>query len=177
MEWLRAFHAPWLDAVMTWTSAAGGAGIVWLVLALIAMCRPRSRAAAWRVLLAVMLSYALVDAVLKPAINRSRPALVEATTERGLPALPTTAAFPSGHATASFAAAVTVASMWPRSTAVWWVLAALVGYSRIYLGHHYPLDVIAGAILGIAIGYGVLGGRAGLPAVLPPSPARRGARW
>jgi undecaprenyl-diphosphatase len=161
MGWLRTVHTPWLDALMTWISAGGGAGRLWLALAAVALVRPRDRAAAWRVLLAVGLSYLLVDAVLKPVIDRPRPtAEVAASAPRALPPLPSTASFPSGHATASFSAAVTVSRMWPRTAPLWWALALAIGYSRIYLGHHYPLDILGGAILGTSIGWWVLGGAA-----------------
>jgi membrane-associated phospholipid phosphatase len=43
----------------------------------------------------------------------------------------------------------------------WWIVALLIGYSRIYLAHHYPLDVGGGALLGIAVAFWVLGGRHG----------------
>jgi undecaprenyl-diphosphatase len=158
LTWLRGYHAPWLDLVMTWVSASGGAGLVWLGLAAVALAIPRHRAAAWRVMLAVFLSYAHVDAVLKPLIARARPEVVVAA-ERNLPPTPGTYAFPSGHATATFSAAVTVSRMWPTTRALWWTLAILIGYSRIYLGHHYPLDIAGGALLGVLVGLWVLGGR------------------
>ncbi len=157
LTWLRAYHAPWLDAAMTWISAGGGAGLVWLALAAVALVMPRHRAAAWRVMLAVFLSYALVDVVIKPLVARARPTV--AATSRDLPPMPVTHAFPSGHATASFSAALTVSRMWPATRALWWALAILIGYSRIYLGHHYPLDVVGGAILGTLVAMWVLGGR------------------
>jgi undecaprenyl-diphosphatase len=177
MGWLRAFHAPWLDNVMTWFSAGGGAGLVWLTLGLLAMGRRKDRAAGWRVMLAVMLSYALVDGLIKPAIARPRPAtdetpvrpysaLVDAgLPKRALPAMPESYTFPSGHATASFASAITVSRMWPRTSALWWALAIMIGYSRIYLGHHYPLDIAGGALLGISVAWWVLGGRAAFATV------------
>jgi undecaprenyl-diphosphatase len=176
-NWLRAWHAPWLDTAMSWISASGGAGLVWLALALIAFVRPRDRAAAWRVMLTVALCYSVVDAVVKPVIARPRPSFalvsdrsgnaesleateVDATApKRTLPPSPRTYAFPSGHATSTFGAAVAVSRMWPRTRVVWWILALLIGYSRVYLGHHYPLDVLGGALLGIALAYWVLGGR------------------
>jgi undecaprenyl-diphosphatase len=155
--WLRAYQVPWLDAATTWISAAGGAGLVWLALAAVALGMPRHRAAAWRVMLAIFLSYALVDVVIKPLVARARPTL--AASGRELPPTPASHAFPSGHATASFSAAVTVSRMWPGTRALWWALAVLIGYSRIYLGHHYPLDIVGGAILGTLVAMWVLGGR------------------
>ena len=155
----RPYHAPWLDAVMSWISAGGGAGTVWLILGLIALAQPAYRAAAWRVFLTIALAYALVDGVIKPLVARPRPSIVATDPPRDLPPLPRTYSFPSGHAASTFGAAVAVSRMWPRTRVLWWVLALLIGYSRIYLGHHYPLDVAGGAAMGIAIALWVLGGR------------------
>jgi undecaprenyl-diphosphatase len=144
---------------MRWISASGGAGTVWLLLGGAALLMPRHRAAAWRVFLTVMLAYLLVDGVVKPAVGRPRPSIEATDPPRDLPPLPRTSSFPSGHSTSTFGAAVAVSRMWPQTRALWWVLAVLVGYSRIYLGHHYPLDVVGGALLGIAVAFWVLGGR------------------
>lgn len=169
MAWLRAWHAPWLDTAMLWISASGSAGRMWLLLAAIAFAMPRYRAAAWRVILSIALSYALVDGVIKPLIARPRPPLLDAIAARAeggepaavreLPPVPGTYAFPSGHAASTFAAAVAVSRMWPQGRIAWWTIAVLIGYSRIYLGHHHPLDILGGALLGVAVAFWVLGGR------------------
>ena len=144
---------------MIWLSAGGGAGTVWLALGLAAFTMPKHRAAAWRVFLTVALAYALVDGVLKPLLARERPSIVATTPPRDLPPLPRSSSFPSGHAASTFGAAMAVSRMWPSIRALWWTVALLIGYSRIYLAHHYPLDVVGGALLGIAIAFWVLGGR------------------
>ena len=159
MNWLRSWDTPWFDLLMTWISAAGGGGAVWLTLGIIALLRPRDRAAAWRVMLTILLCYAMVDGVLKPLIGRSRPSVTAFASKRELPPVPADTSFPSGHATSTFGAAVAVSRMWPQTRIVWWTLAVLIGYSRIYLGHHYPFDVLGGAIIGIALALWVLGGR------------------
>ena len=61
------------------------------------------------------------------------------------------AAFPSGHATTAFAAAVAIGALWPRARPVMWTYAVAVALSRIVVTAHHPSDVIAGAVVG-AIG-------------------------
>jgi undecaprenyl-diphosphatase len=65
---------------------------------------------------------------------------------------PQSNSFPSGHAATSFAAATVIAAAAPRLRIPLYVLAALVAWSRVYVGVHYPLDVIGGAIYGTLLG-------------------------
>jgi undecaprenyl-diphosphatase len=66
--------------------------------------------------------------------------------------VPHTSSFPSGHAATSFACAATLARFAPRRVAVLlYILAALIAYSRVYVGVHYPLDVLGGALLGLLV--------------------------
>ena len=61
--------------------------------------------------------------------------------------------FPSGHATTAFMAAAIASRYFRSATAVWMGLAALVAFSRLYIGVHYASDVIFGALVGLLIGY------------------------
>ena len=159
--WLVTHHTPWLDAPMWLLSAAGVLGSIWVAIAAVmASWVPRLRPAAWQVVLAVFLAQAVVDWGLKPAIQRPRPFVADATS-RVVGYQPPTWSFPSGHSASSFAAATVFAFALPRRRARWlWLLAALIAGSRVYIGVHYPLDVVAGAGVGVAIGWLVTGGRA-----------------
>jgi membrane-associated phospholipid phosphatase len=98
---------------------------------------------------------ASLTAVLKELVDRVRPALADPAIE-ALVATPGSASFPSGHAATAFAAAVAVGAFHPRIRWPLLGLAVLVGLSRIYLGVHYVLDVLAGAALGITLGLAVV---------------------
>lgn len=93
--------------------------------------------------------------LLKPIFQRQRPSVVMADS-RPLFGVRGSYSFPSAHATNSFASAVVLDAIFPGARAALFVLAALVSYSRIYVGDHWPSDVLAGALLGSVIG---LGGR------------------
>lgn len=90
-------------------------------------------------------------ALLKEVFDRTRPPLVDPAVTALVPT-PDSASFPSGHTATAFAAAAAVGFFHPRLRWPVYGLAALVGLSRIYLGVHFWLDVLAGAALGLAIG-------------------------
>jgi undecaprenyl-diphosphatase len=88
---------------------------------------------------------------LKLLFERERPAIADPGLEP-LVATPSSASFPSGHAATAFAAAALVATLQPRLRVPAYGVAVVVALSRVYLGVHFPLDVVFGAVLGTAIG-------------------------
>ena len=143
---------------MLFSSAIGAGAFIWWATALIAGIFPNKRAAAWRMLLAVGFTFAISDWILKPMFNRPRPYQVD-TTIAVIEGKPDTQAFPSGHAAMAVAGAIAGARLIPYSAWFWWPLAAIVALSRIYIGVHWPTDVVAGALLGVATAWFVLGGK------------------
>ena len=148
---------PWLDDVMLLASALGAAGFIWWVTALITMVFPNKRAAAWRLILTVVMTWAVNEYALKPAFGRERPFIAD-TSITVIDAKPRTASFPSGHSAMAVAGAVAGTRMLPGSAAIWWILASIVAVSRVYIGVHWPSDVIAGALIGLACAWFILGG-------------------
>lgn len=99
------------------------------------------------------LAGAAASGLIKVIVERLRPPLSDPTVTT-LVDLPGGYSFPSGHATTAFAAAAAVGVLHPRLRWPLLGLAAVVGFSRVYLGVHWGLDVLAGAVLGTAIGIG-----------------------
>jgi undecaprenyl-diphosphatase len=130
----------------------GTGGAIWLALALVfALLWRRPSLIVW-VGAADLIAH-LSSAELRGAIGRPRPPRRFPEIQTLVP-LPHDASFPSGHASTSFACAVVLAASTSsrRLRALLLSLAALISLSRVYVGVHYPLDVIGGAALGTAIG-------------------------
>jgi undecaprenyl-diphosphatase len=142
-----------LDAVTVALSYVGSFGAVWIVLAIVAALVLRRP---WLFPLVVVTVPAadLIVLALKYATGRERPYLVHPEPE---PLLRSSVelAFPSGHAATSFAGATLLALALPRLAWPLLGLAAAIGWSRVYVGVHWPSDVLAGALLGAALAFGV----------------------
>ncbi len=124
--------------------------IAWL--AMLCSGRPQLRVLALALLVSVGLTDFICGKVIKKSVGRLRPCALAQETDfkcRQLLPLKTSKSFPSNHAanTAAFAAAMIVMCGlkvgWPFV-----ILAFLVGYSRVYVGVHFPLDVVAGWLIG-----------------------------
>jgi undecaprenyl-diphosphatase len=138
------------DTIFVWLSRIGSLGIAWIAIAAALAFVWRRPTALPLVLLAALLGEATTD-LAKALIDRQRPAFRYAEPPP-LMHIPRTHSFPSGHAAISFACAATLARFTSRRVAVlFFVLAALIAFSRVYVGAHYPLDVVAGALVGLVI--------------------------
>ena len=107
----------------------------------------------WGVLVLTVAAVAVADwsaSGIKALVPRDRPS-VRYAVPKALVSVPHDHSFPSGHAATSFAGATVLAFAYPRLAPALLVLAAAVAFSRVYVGVHYPLDVIAGAALGVLV--------------------------
>jgi undecaprenyl-diphosphatase len=121
--------------------------------ALLALTGGRSgrRAAAYG-LASVGVTATLVNLAVKPLGRRRRPdRLVENVPVARHVKMPASTSFPSGHSAAAFAFATGVGQVLPPASVPLRALAAVVAYSRVHTGVHYPGDVVAGALIGSAL--------------------------
>jgi undecaprenyl-diphosphatase len=142
-------RAGWLDPIFEGLSYAGRLGLLWIGLALV-LCALYRR---WGVLGLTIIAVALADwsAIgMKALFDRDRPPLRFPEPDP-LVRVPQDGSFPSGHAATSFAGATILAFAFPRLAPLLYVLAAAVAFSRVYVGVHYPLDIVGGAVLGVLI--------------------------
>jgi len=149
-SWVVDHRLGVLDLFFAALSYAGAFGFVWLGIALGISGFSWSRPWLWARVGAAILVAESVSGALKIWADRDRPPLANPEPEP-LVDLPATDSFPSGHATVSFACATVLALAVPRLRAPLYALAALIAFSRVYVGVHYPFDVLAGAVLGVGI--------------------------
>lgn len=156
--WIR----PWCDALFLWLTAPPYRAVLFPVLwvALVVLGGRRGRVAAVTALVAVLLADQLCNRGLKVWFPRERPCFALPGVRLLHPGQPRSSSFPSSHAMNTFAVAATLFEAGPVLGWIGVVVAALVSWSRVYVGVHYPSDIVAGAAFGVAIGFAVVrGGR------------------
>ena len=145
-------HTRLLDRFMTrlsWVMTAGNGWLLFLLLATL-VDRQRGWKATRAVVPALWLATATVEHPIKKWFRRRRPfvSLIEAIIVGRKPG---SYSFPSGHSAAAFAGALLLTREYPGSARGFFGLASLVAFSRIYLGAHYPGDVLSGSLLGMVL--------------------------
>jgi undecaprenyl-diphosphatase len=144
-------HGSESDAYITLLSDLGKgagwvAGSIWLTL----RDGSRGRRAGLAATTAMFATILLVQGPAKAVFRRRRPFAGRLAIVVG--PRPVDSSFPSGHTAGSFAAATALASFYPRDRSLLLFTASAVGVSRVYLGHHFPSDVVVGAGMGMVLG-------------------------
>lgn len=145
-------RTPFLNTVMVFSSELGNSGFIWILLGFILLIPKQTRRGAFLSLLCLLAAAVVNDLVLKLLAARPRPyATVRDLTILVAPL--NSYSFPSGHASAGFAMALCLTLAFGKKGACAYLPAALIAFSRCYVGVHYPSDVLAGALVGTLTAY------------------------
>lgn len=148
----QVFGSSLFDKVMPLFTHLADAGIFWIVLTVMLLADKKNRKEAVVAAVALLIDVLICNVLLKPLVARIRPYEIRPYMELII-SRPHDFSFPSGHAAASFAV---VSALYLCKNKMWipgLVLAALIGFSRLYLYVHYPTDVLAGVLIGCLAGY------------------------
>ena len=143
----------WMNWFWKGITHLGDAGIIWIILTVLLLIPKKTRKAGLAAAFALLISLVITNVCIKNAVARIRPyevidglrLMIEKQKDFS---------FPSGHTSASFAAACAFYRILPKNWGIAAiVLAALISLSRLYVGVHYPSDVLGGLIIGIFAGW------------------------
>jgi len=153
---------PFFDVLMPWMRTSEHWFLFYLVL--VGYIFYRWGWKAWKWLLTVGITIALTDQVssfiFKPFIHRLRPCADPAMLTQVkllIPTCPSSFSFTSSHAANHFSLAMfvfmTLQPLFKKYTYLFFVWAGIISYAQIYVGVHYPLDILAGTLIGLIMGY------------------------
>lgn len=165
LEWVQQTDVAmllWIQEFLRWEiwtpfwkgiTLLGNGGWFWIALGLFFLIPGKTRKVGITVLLALVIGALITNVVLKNAVARMRPydytgqilLLIEKQLDYS---------FPSGHSCASFAAACVCVKKLPKKYGIpCMILAVLIAFSRLYVGVHYPTDVLGGIVIGLCSGW------------------------
>lgn len=155
---LQEVRNDWIDPLMQAYTSMGNFGAIWIALSAAMLCYKPTRTAGMLALAAMVLGLLCTNMILKPLVARPRP-WVDVPGLFPLINEPDPNSFPSGHTCAAFAAALVfwraLPDTWSGTKTLALAMAVLMALSRLYVGVHYPTDVLAGALVGAACAWTV----------------------
>ena len=142
-----------LTPIMKFITHLGDKGYVWIGILILFLFFAKTRKVGILMIFSLLGSLLINNKIIKVLVARPRPYTVVEGLNRIIEAQ-SEMSFPSGHTSSSFAAAVVIYCMCPKKIGIpAMILAALISFSRIYVGVHYTTDVLAGALVGTAIAF------------------------
>lgn len=144
---------PILNSVVIFITSLGNGGLLWIAATILLLIPKKTRKIGLMSAVALLGSLIINNNIIKNIVKRPRPFVTFTDLQIIIPT-PSEYSFPSGHTASSFAAASVFYRHLPKQLGIpSVVLAGLIGFSRLYVGVHYPTDVIAGVLMGILLSY------------------------
>ena len=152
LDWIQTnLKNPFFDFIMPIITSLGDGGAIWILTSIILLYFQKTRKYGIVLIIALVLCFLIGNLGIKPFVSRTRPFNINTAFEI-LISKPKDFSFPSGHTMSSFAAATVLFYMDKNIGIMAFLLAFLIGFSRLYLYVHFSTDVLAGIILGISLG-------------------------
>ena len=151
--WIQEnLRADWLTPIVKCITYLGNGGIFWISLTLLLLILPKYRKVGAMSATSLIFDLLSVNVLIKNLVARARPytqieGLINIIGEQS------DFSFPSGHTAASFATVTVLLLCAPKKLSIpMTVLAVLISLSRLYVGVHYPTDVLGGVVIGVVCG-------------------------
>lgn len=148
-HWLRS---PFMDRLMPFITHLGDNGYIWIATAVVLLCIRRYRRDGLTLALTLAIEFTGNELILKNIFRRPRPCDIAPLADM-LINRPSGWSLPSGHTAVSFAAATALFSVNKKWGLCAYGAAAVIGFTRLYLYVHFPTDVLAGVLCGLAFGW------------------------
>ena len=143
----------WLNPIMKFITSLGDDGILPIAVIILFLCFKKTRKVGLTAGISLGLEAILINLTIKKLVGRTRPYIVNEAIEY-ITTRPSDNSFPSGHTGCVFAVASVIFFMMPKKVGIpAMIVASLVGISRLYVGVHYPTDIIGGFIIGMFTGF------------------------
>lgn len=153
LETIRTyFSSSLMDSIMVLITKLGDRGLIWIIISVILLVSKKYKKIGITMIVALLLTSIIGEGLIKNIIQRPRVFNSINDIELIIKA-PSSYSFPSGHTASSFAAAMVLGYYIKEYKYLFYFLAFLVAFSRLYLWVHYPSDIVGGMIFGIICGY------------------------
>lgn len=148
--WIQENLRGALDGVWLFITHLGDEGILWIALGILLLFWKKTRPIGITMLISLLFDFLIINVTLKGLVARPRPFVVNETIRPLITNVSPYRSFPSGHSGGSFSAMLALYRWVPKKIGIPAViLAALVALSRLYVGVHYPTDILAGCLVGL----------------------------
>ncbi len=154
LKFMASIHNPVTDSIFSFITWLGDDGKLWIGIALVLLFFPKYRKTGIAMIVGLITFHFLCNGFLKDLFGRPRPYVLMPEIMNSIPSvvdIPSSYSMPSGHTMMSFVCAEILSGNIKKATLPAYIMAVLMGLSRIYLLVHYPTDVIVGAVLGILL--------------------------
>ena len=147
--WIQENLRGVLDGLWVFITHLGDDGILWIAMGILLLFFKKTRPIGFTVLLSLLFDFIMINVTLKGVFSRPRQFVVNDAIVTLISKPSPFRSFPSGHSGGSFAAMFALYKWVPKKIGIpALILAALVALSRLYVGVHYPTDIIGGCIIG-----------------------------